>query len=226
MNTIQNLAQAIEKATLSVSREKGLASATQWVHAMTSVVATYPKAIDNMQTWITGGASDSTSSGVKYKAKHNKGVFPSEQIFCNTRGKSRRPLDTVCKAVAIALIENRPYNPDRFSVAVSENGLEQSLKQFNRTKESEIKRDIYAALPENGLSGKGRKEIVKLAENATAARSTNDRPAFNDFLEKLATVLEAANKRTKTSPTPAVTKQEQAPTVTKTGRKAKGGAKA
>jgi hypothetical protein len=128
--TINTLAQSLEIAILSCPRDKGLASAKLWVAALTPILAMYPSAIANMNSWVACGVGKS-SSGVAYKAIHNKGVFPSEQLFCNTRAKARRPLSTVCKAIALALVENVPYNPDRFQASLSLEGLEQSLTQFN-----------------------------------------------------------------------------------------------
>ncbi len=164
MSNINTLAQAIETATLSVSREKGLASAKQWATVMVAVLASYPNAIENLNSWIAGGVSASTSSGVAYKARHNKGVFPSEQVFCNTRGKARRSLNVVCKAIATALIDNVAYNPDRFRNTLTMDGLEQGLTQFNIAPERVEKATISQSLAGLKLNKADKQTIVKANE--------------------------------------------------------------
>lgn len=185
MTTINNLAQAIEIAVLSCQREKGLLAAKQWVAALTPVLAMYPNAISNMKSWIACGASTSTSSGIAYKACHNKGIFPSEQIFCNTRAKARRPLQTVCKAIATALIDNVAYNPDRFRSSLTLEGLEQNLTQFNIAPKRIEKAEISQQIDGLKLNKQEKQSIVKASEELAKTSELRN--------EHTAKALEAAN---------------------------------
>lgn len=205
-NTITKLAKEIEAAIISAPRDKGFVSASAWVAALTPVLQEYPHAISNMKDWLSQGVGKS-SSGIAYKSRHNVGTFPPEQVFCNTRARARRPLSQVCDAVAIALLENVPYNPDRFAVTVSEQGLEQGLRQFNRTEETELKRNIYEVLPVSGLTTKNRIGVVTATKNAVTAMKQGDRSAFTHSMESIAKLLEDSEKRNaKSTPAPSVKK--------------------
>lgn len=194
MNATQTLAQAIENATLSVSREKGIASATQWVNALTPILAAYPIATANMRDWLSQGSSNSKTSGVNYKAAHNKGIFPSEQVFCNTRAKAKRPLSTVCKAVATALIENVAYNPDRFSNAVTVTGMEQGLTQHNRTVESLEKREIMELVASKPLNAKVKKVLIQESQAMDNARKQNLNASAFECSQSIAAIVAKYSK--------------------------------
>jgi hypothetical protein len=94
-------------------------------------------------------------------------------------------------------MENVDYNPDRFSLTVSEKGLEQGLKQFNRTVESEVKRNIYAELPEKPLTVKDKKAIVEASQSAIEATS---RQAFNDSQQTIADIIAEYSKKPEVKP--------------------------
>jgi hypothetical protein len=198
MNAIQTLAQSIETATLSVSREKGIAAATQWVSVLTPILVAYPIATTNMQDWLSQGSSTSKTSGVNYKSSHNKGIFPAEQVFCNTRAKAKRPLSTVCKAIATALVENVAYNPDRFSNAVSVTGMEQGLTQHNRTVESLEKREIMELVATKPLNAKVKKELIKESAAMDTARKQNLGAVAFEASQSLAMIIAKYSKKPET----------------------------
>lgn len=185
-NQINVLATAIQSAIEKAPQSKGLTSAKAWVDALLPVLAEFPTAVSNMQDWISQGAGKSTS-GIAYKSRHNKGVFPSEQLFCNTRAKARRPLDVVCKAIAHALVLNVQYNPDRFSLIVSEEGIDQGLMAFNKGSFEE-KATINNGLIGLSLNQKEKKTVIKQSQELATA---TDRQSHLEAGEKVASTLEA-----------------------------------
>lgn len=193
MNAIQIQSVIVTAAALTQG-VKGVKTATAWGNALKTGLSEYPIVAKQIDSWLACGASDKTTSGIAYKACHNKGTFPVEQLFCNSRPKAKRPISQIGMAVAKCLIEGVAYNPDRFSLTVSEQGLEQGLKQFNRTVESEVKRNIYAELPEKTLSAKDRKIIAKASEQAIEA---TNRQAFNDSQMTIADILAKYSKPVK-----------------------------
>lgn len=211
MNATQIQAVIVSAAALTQG-VKGVKTATAWGNALKTGLSEYPIVAKQIDSWLACGASDKTTSGIAYKACHNKGTFPVEQLFCNSRPKAKRPISQIGMAVARCLLENVDYNPDRFSLTVSEQGLEQGLKQYNRTAASEVKRNIYAELPEKQLTAKDRKAVASASEQAIEAPT---RQAFNDSQMTIAAILEKYSKPTK----PQAVKSETKPATAK-GKKA------
>lgn len=189
MTNINTLAQAIETATLNAPREKGLIAAKAWTSALTPVLKDFPSAVDNMVTWLACGASTSTSSGIAYKSKHNKGIFPSEQVFCNTRAKARRQLNVVCKAIATALIDNVAYNPDRFRSTLTMEGMEQGLTQFNIEPKRVEKAVISQQITGLKLNKAEKQTIVKASEEL--AETSELRHEHTDKVLKTSSLIDS-----------------------------------
>jgi hypothetical protein len=217
MSNINTLASAIENATLNAPREKGLIAAKAWTAALTPVLSAFPNAIENLNSWVACGSSNSTSSGIAYKSKHNRGIFPSEQIFCNTRAKARRNLSTVCKAVATALVDNVAYNPDRFRSSLTMEGMEQGLTQFNVALERIEKAAISQAIV--GLKLNKSEKALIVDSNKALVESKERREHTAKALEVSATIEAIIAKYSKPAKLAKPAKPEAAKPEASNGRK-------
>ena len=160
--------------------------------------AGYTDAVNNIKDWLAQGHSECSTSGIAYKTRHNKGVFPSEQVFCNLKPKAKRARAQVCNAVITALVDNVPYNPDRFRNSVSGDGLKQGLRQFN-TAESKFHDKALVAneLLDAGIkptTDKDVKKIVGLANSLITARKSGDKAKANEVANQICAVKLVAPK--------------------------------
>lgn len=162
------------------------------------IEAGYVDAAANLKDWLSQGYGKGSTSGIAYKKRHNEGVFAPEQLFCNLKPKAKRPRIQVCNAAITALIDNVPYNPDRFRATVSSEGLKQGLRQFN-TVDSKFhdKATMANELLDAGIkpvADKDIKKIVGLANSLITARKAGDKVKANEVANQICTVKLVAPK--------------------------------